>query len=177
MQGFGGIRHQLWHGLHISAFSRTPAQRLCYISGGVRKPKPVVGRGPWDQSSGAKWCGEAREALACCVTLRFERASRRETGRSWITAFTTELRPETIFRGCSEVVPCFSRTVESMVTFSEKTRCGHLKFFAPLVHYHPNKSDHAPFLGYLYPANSSFVKPKNPNVWDTKIGFKKEPYL
>ena len=74
-------------------------------SGGVRSLKPVVGRGPRDQSGGAKWCREAREVLPRPTPLRFERANGREAGRGWIAAFTTEKRPETVFRGCSEV--CF----------------------------------------------------------------------
>ena len=89
-------------------------------SGGVRSLKPVVGRGPRDQSGGEKWCREAREALPHPAPLRFERANGREAGRGWIAAFTTEFPSETIFRGGSEVCFFCRHTVECLSLFQKK---------------------------------------------------------
>ena len=89
----------------LFACTRAPHCRpppLRGASGGVRSRKPMVGRGPRDQSSGQKPRARAPEALACLAPLRFERARWREVGSGRIAAFTTESPSETIFRGCSE---------------------------------------------------------------------------
>jgi hypothetical protein len=51
-------------------------------SGGARSLKPMVGRGPRDQSSGQKPRARLPEVLACRAALRFKRARRREAGRA-----------------------------------------------------------------------------------------------
>ena len=108
-------------------------------SGGARSLKPMVGRGPRDQSSGQKPRARAPEVLACPAPVRFERARRREVGRGWIAAFTTESRSEPIFRGgfWGSVIPSAASRV--VVTLSEKTGRGHLKNFASLVQARDNK--------------------------------------
>jgi hypothetical protein len=65
------------HGTISPAFSPTP----CGASGGVRSRKPVVGRGPRDQTGRQKPRARAPEALPRPAALRFKRASRREVGR------------------------------------------------------------------------------------------------
>ena len=79
-------------------FSKT----LPHTPSGVRSRKPLVGRGPRDQSSGQKPRARAPEVLACGAALGFERASRREAWSGWSAAFSAEFRPGPIFRGCSE---------------------------------------------------------------------------
>ena len=51
-------------------------------SGGARSLKPMVGRGPRDQSSGQKPRARLPEVLACPAALRFKRANGREAGRA-----------------------------------------------------------------------------------------------
>jgi hypothetical protein len=97
LKAFGGIAVGFVAG-GASALFHAP---LRSASGGARSLKPMVGRGPRDQSSGQKPRARLPEALACRAALRFKRARRRDVGRGWIAAFTTELRPEPIFRGGS----------------------------------------------------------------------------
>ena len=51
-------------------------------TGGMWDRKPVVGRGPRDQSSGQKPRARLPEVLACPAALRFKRANGREAGRA-----------------------------------------------------------------------------------------------
>jgi hypothetical protein len=89
-------------------------------SGGARSLKPMVGRGPRDQSSGQKPRARLPEALPRPAPVRFERARRREVGRGWIAAFTTESPSEPIFRGGSGGVWPSAATRESMSLYSKK---------------------------------------------------------
>ncbi len=88
----------------LSCHFRRPPTTPRGVSGGARGRKLVVGRGPRDQTGRQKPRARAPEALARPAALRFERANGREVGRDVFAAFTTGLRPETIFRGCFECV-------------------------------------------------------------------------
>ena len=69
------------HGVSARLHSRPPTT-LRSPTGGMWDRKPVVGRGPRDQSSGQKPRARLPEVLACPAALRFKRANGREAGRA-----------------------------------------------------------------------------------------------
>jgi hypothetical protein len=66
--------------VRLFACTRAHPPPLRGASGCVRSRKPLLGRGPRDQSSGQKPRMSAPEALVCLAPLRFERARGREVG-------------------------------------------------------------------------------------------------
>ena len=72
-----GAQHALTR--HFTRFFTHPCAAP---PGGARSLKPMVGRGPRDQSSGQKPRARLPEVLACRAALRFKRANGREAGRA-----------------------------------------------------------------------------------------------
>jgi hypothetical protein len=79
-----------------------PPTTLHSPTGGVWDRKPVVGRGPRDQSSGQKPHARAPEVLPRVAPLRFERARGAKLREGGIAAFSTLIRFQGFLRGCSK---------------------------------------------------------------------------
>ena len=87
----------------------------------------MVGRGPRDQSSGEKWCREAREALRRPPPFNLNVPVGRDSGEDGLQRLLLNFRLKPFLGG---VLGCVAHS-RVVVTLSQKKRRGHLKKIAP----------------------------------------------